>query len=483
MYDIDLAENSTNQNLEIIYNNNQVFYKTIKRIYKDDLLKAFPSKDLEISLGLQFIQINSGKVILLRYPLKLISFKFINFKENIYTCKKCSKNFNFQYHLMLHSRYFCTFNTNNLLKILSGVNNEGRITNTNNNEMNETSVPNFNKSLKMKRKSSDVILNETSKRKSLQTTAHLTPNQNTSNLMLNEQENVYTNYFRKLISSLTENDSNRVTNQLKQLFNSNQLSTIYQYPFNNKIQEAYSSNDMTNLLNLMKSNNNMANFYQNIASNYQQNLAQFQQQQHQNGNFSNMILTYLDMRSKLLNETFIDSNNSPHQSEPSSPCLLIPGAHNQNLVQQQQQQQQQFQHQFKTISPIQNPIKSDHHEIINKETIDLKQSANQTESKITDFQSIQNWCAKCNTHFRLTSDLVYHMRTFHRKEDPAFTNSKLSKLTIDLNKKPTLSTHMEPTADDKFNNKRDLSKYLRCEICNELFKEKHHLRRHLTSHR
>ncbi len=63
MYDVDLAENSTNQNMEIIYNNNQVFYKTIKRIYKNDLLKAFPSKDLEISLGLQFIQINHGKLL------------------------------------------------------------------------------------------------------------------------------------------------------------------------------------------------------------------------------------------------------------------------------------------------------------------------------------------------------------------------------------------------------------------------------------
>jgi hypothetical protein len=241
--------------------------------------------------------------------------------------------------------------------------------------------------------------------------------------------------------------------------------------------ESYSSNYMTNLMNLMKPNNNMASFYQNIACNYQQNLAQIQQQQQQNGSFSNMILTYLDMRSKLLKETYGDSNNSPHQSEPTSPCLLVPPSSHQNLV------QPKFQHHFKTVPTIQNHIQPDNQEIINKETIDLKTSPNQNETKITDFQSIQNWCAKCNTHFRLTSDLVYHMRTFHRKEDPTFTNSKLSKLPIDFSKKQQISSLMEPSADEKINNKRDLSKYLRCDICNELFKEKHHLRRHLTSHR
>jgi hypothetical protein len=188
-------------------------------------------------------------------------------------------------------------------------------------------------------------------------------------------------------------------------------------------------------------------------------------------------LTYLDMRSKLLNETYSDTNNRPHQSEPSSPCLIVPTTLHQSLV------QPQFQYQYKNSPQAQNQLKTDQ-EIITKETCDLNSSANQTESKITDFQSIQNWCAKCNTHFRLTSDLVYHMRTFHRKEDPTFTNSKLSKLPMDYSKKQPITTVVDQTSDDKFNNnKRDFSKYLRCEICNELFKEKHHLRRHLTSHR
>ncbi|ELT97137.1 hypothetical protein CAPTEDRAFT_221467 [Capitella teleta] len=62
----------------------------------------------------------------------------------------------------------------------------------------------------------------------------------------------------------------------------------------------------------------------------------------------------------------------------------------------------------------------------------------------------QNWCAKCNATFRMTSDLVYHMRSHHKREfDPA-----------------------KKKRDDK----------LRCEVCGETFRERHHLTRHMTSH-
>ena len=64
MHDIQLADSSRQQNLEIIYNNNKVYFKTIKTVYKDEPLTIFPSKDLEISLGLQFIPIQTGKFLL-----------------------------------------------------------------------------------------------------------------------------------------------------------------------------------------------------------------------------------------------------------------------------------------------------------------------------------------------------------------------------------------------------------------------------------
>ncbi|XP_033735855.1 uncharacterized protein LOC117324216 [Pecten maximus] len=63
---------------------------------------------------------------------------------------------------------------------------------------------------------------------------------------------------------------------------------------------------------------------------------------------------------------------------------------------------------------------------------------------------ISNWCAKCNASFRMTSDLVYHMRSHHKREfDP-----------------------VKKKRDDK----------LKCNICHETFRERHHLTRHMTSH-
>ncbi len=66
--------------------------------------------------------------------------------------------------------------------------------------------------------------------------------------------------------------------------------------------------------------------------------------------------------------------------------------------------------------------------------------------------SVQNWCAKCNLSFRMTSDLVFHMRSHHKKEFAveAQVRRRREKLT--------------------------------CPICHEYFRERHHLSRHMTSH-
>ncbi|XP_066205467.1 zinc finger protein 488 [Saccopteryx leptura] len=66
----------------------------------------------------------------------------------------------------------------------------------------------------------------------------------------------------------------------------------------------------------------------------------------------------------------------------------------------------------------------------------------------------QNWCAKCNLSFRLTSDLVFHMRSRHKKEHA----------------KPDL--YSNPLREEA----------LACPICHEYFRERHHLSRHMTSH-
>jgi PR domain zinc finger protein 8 len=64
----------------------------------------------------------------------------------------------------------------------------------------------------------------------------------------------------------------------------------------------------------------------------------------------------------------------------------------------------------------------------------------------------QNVCAKCNISFRMTSDLVYHMRSHHKNE----------------------SSH------DPQRRKRE--EKLKCPVCSESFRERHHLTRHMTAH-
>lgn len=64
----------------------------------------------------------------------------------------------------------------------------------------------------------------------------------------------------------------------------------------------------------------------------------------------------------------------------------------------------------------------------------------------------QNVCAKCNLSFRMTSDLVYHMRSHHKNE------------------------HVGEAA------RRRREEKLRCPVCDESFRERHHLTRHMTAH-
>ncbi|XP_075790749.1 zinc finger protein 488 [Pelodiscus sinensis] len=66
----------------------------------------------------------------------------------------------------------------------------------------------------------------------------------------------------------------------------------------------------------------------------------------------------------------------------------------------------------------------------------------------------QNWCAKCNLSFRMTSDLVFHMRSHHKKD------------------------YASPESQCK----RRREEKLTCPICHEYFRERHHLSRHMTSH-
>ena len=95
---------------------------------------------------------------------------------------------------------------------------------------------------------------------------------------------------------------------------------------------------------------------------------------------------------------------------------------------------------------------------------------------------IQNWCARCGAGFRMTGDLVHHIRGHHRqdaldaaaalstKEDSAPSPKQMSK-----------REQMQPLLGNA--PREETSRLLlRCNICGERFRERHHLSRHLSSH-
>lgn len=69
--------------------------------------------------------------------------------------------------------------------------------------------------------------------------------------------------------------------------------------------------------------------------------------------------------------------------------------------------------------------------------------------------STQNRCAKCSVCFRLTADLVVHMRSQHKRAPAAGLD--------------------QPA-------KRRREEALTCPFCHEYFRERHHLSRHMMSH-
>ncbi|XP_063065773.1 PR domain zinc finger protein 8 [Engraulis encrasicolus] len=76
----------------------------------------------------------------------------------------------------------------------------------------------------------------------------------------------------------------------------------------------------------------------------------------------------------------------------------------------------------------------------------------------------QNWCAKCSISFHMTSDLVQHMRSHHKRA-------------------PSLEEQQQAgDGSQQQGAKQHRRDRLRCPICKESFKERHHLSRHMTSH-
>ena len=86
------------------------------------------------------------------------------------------------------------------------------------------------------------------------------------------------------------------------------------------------------------------------------------------------------------------------------------------------------------------------------------QQLTQSSSSTNALANASNWCAKCSIQFRLTSELVHHIRVHHtNRRQPSFHQQV-----------PSTPKHLS---------------ILTCPICDETFRERHHLTRHMTSHR
>nr|CAG4642270.1 EOG090X0POW [Eurycercus lamellatus] len=84
----------------------------------------------------------------------------------------------------------------------------------------------------------------------------------------------------------------------------------------------------------------------------------------------------------------------------------------------------------------------------------------------------QNVCARCSLTFRMTSDLVYHMRSQHRRD--------ASNSGSGVGGGGGGGGGGNGGINDSVRQKRQ--EKLRCPVCGENFRERHHLTRHMTSH-
>ncbi|CAH1725809.1 unnamed protein product [Aphis gossypii] len=171
-----------------------------------------------------------------------------------------------------------------------------------------------------------------------------------------------------------------------------------------------------------------------------------------------------------------------YQSPLQPPPPLPPHHHNQQqqqqLQQQQQQQQQHLHHQQQLQSlPAPSPLQFGQAAAAAAAVAALPAMllpASIAAAALT--LPSQNVCAKCNVSFRMTSDLVYHMRSHHKGGDGSGGGGAGGGIGGGVGGGSAAGVG---GADAK--KRRDMDK-LRCPVCDESFRERHHLTRHMTAH-
>jgi hypothetical protein len=230
----------------------------------------------------------------------------------------------------------------------------------------------------------------------------------------------------------------RLVNNEKSIEDQPQLSTVTNQ-LNNKIKTNSSSSLSSNYLINDQKNLFYEKYLQNLNA-FLNNSVNMTLLQHQVKNSLNTVSLYPipALMSSIINNNLL-SNNSDGNSTSRRIKKFEPTTKN-DLNKQKPPS---------SLKTGLNNLKSNSKRMKNIEFITPSSSFN-----------LQNCCAKCNAQFCLTSDLVYHMRTCHKREKHSLSNNSFKIQTAE----------------------HELKK-LKCEICNENFREKHHLTRHMTSHR
>lgn len=323
----------------------------------------------------------------------------LSISDDSYSCKKCYQSFKFQYGLMLHMRYFCSFNPNNFIKSLLKAS-----------LIKENSDPDVN--LAKRKQATASFDHNLNKRFKTGTVDDPTPFQ--SSWPFQSMVSVYPTINPALI-------------------NQNIMSSMAKshYP----------------------SNTGLISHKEQLLS----YILGYMQNQHKP---ENLLAKKFNTTSTVGPTSVIASVSNAPLVNPYLPNLMadsIPSRLNKSEAS------------FIPKPAVNRPIAAVSELLLNKQPI------------------VQNWCAKCSIGFKLTTDLVNHMRTFHKKDSSPTSNLieyGSNKLVNNSNKLPEselmmsgllTSTHGSRSTSDV--------KSLRCDICNEVFKEKHHLSRHMTSHR
>lgn len=177
----------------------------------------------------------------------------------------------------------------------------------------------------------------------------------------------------------------------------------------------------------------------------------------------------------------------PPRPQPTTvPCKDFPGVQSLQLQQQTQQQQHQHQqHQQHQNQQQQQQQQKQQQSLQSPTPLQFGQAA-AAAAAVAALPAMllpasiaaaaltlpsQNVCAKCNVSFRMTSDLVYHMRSHHKGDGSGGGGGGIV---------GGIGGGAGSGGSDA-KKRRDMDK-LRCPVCDESFRERHHLTRHMTAH-